>query len=711
MATYEITSPDGQTYEVTAPDNASETAVLAYAKSQFDKTTKPSVPTLTQEQIAAHSRNAAKSSVRAEHPYLSKAADLLGGASSTMRGALNLVSPAAAEYMFPMSGVDKESGAYLAGQILDPAAMAIGAGGMKAAQLSGTLPRIGSTIASHPVLSGMIGGALGGAGVGAIGEDSSAVSGGMFGGAVGGALPVAAKIGGSIIDRISGITPALKAKKAIQDVAGDRLAKIRALWRQSPSDISASQAAEPAGSTTLAALGERAAKGQSQYYDDLFRDQQAARQSVIAKLAGGQTQAESRSAAERAKESLNLVTTPMRETELGAANIAGDVTRKLQPLIRGKQEGMVKALQDSGRVFSDENSARLALLNKIQSKTPGWVKPETIRILEDNVVKQRSAVQDVNAMKWQRQDERDFLQRQLDSISDYGLRPIDTNSILTRIERKLSDPKLAGNSIAENSMINVANEIATWTAKNGGIIDAQALYSIRKNAVNSAIQKQLSGASPKAQNKAASGVLKAIQPMIDDAIESAGGTGWKNYLQTYADGMNIVNQQKLGGKALNLLEKSPKGFIDLVRNNRPDVVRKIFESEDDIVKAMGSGYNQLNKVASELERDINLAMRAKSGREELAGILASDASKLYLPALIDWRIAAAKRAGDVMEASLNKKTMDKVYAAMRSGKSAEELMNMLPARDRIPFLNVIYSGKVTPATIGAQQANQPKDQQ
>ena len=31
MATYEITSPDGQTYEVTAPDNASESAVLAYA--------------------------------------------------------------------------------------------------------------------------------------------------------------------------------------------------------------------------------------------------------------------------------------------------------------------------------------------------------------------------------------------------------------------------------------------------------------------------------------------------------------------------------------------------------------------------------------------------------------------------------------------------------------------------------------------------------
>lgn len=37
MATYEITSPDGQIYEVTAPDNASKAAVLAYAKTQFAK--------------------------------------------------------------------------------------------------------------------------------------------------------------------------------------------------------------------------------------------------------------------------------------------------------------------------------------------------------------------------------------------------------------------------------------------------------------------------------------------------------------------------------------------------------------------------------------------------------------------------------------------------------------------------------------------------
>lgn len=38
MATYRLTSPDGQTYDVTAPDGASEDAVLNYAKAMFKRT-------------------------------------------------------------------------------------------------------------------------------------------------------------------------------------------------------------------------------------------------------------------------------------------------------------------------------------------------------------------------------------------------------------------------------------------------------------------------------------------------------------------------------------------------------------------------------------------------------------------------------------------------------------------------------------------------
>jgi len=37
MAVYEITAPDGSVYDVTAPDNATESEILAYAQSEFNK--------------------------------------------------------------------------------------------------------------------------------------------------------------------------------------------------------------------------------------------------------------------------------------------------------------------------------------------------------------------------------------------------------------------------------------------------------------------------------------------------------------------------------------------------------------------------------------------------------------------------------------------------------------------------------------------------
>lgn len=59
------------------------------------------------------------------------------------------------------------------------------------------------------------------------------------------------------------------------------------------------------------------------------------------------------------------------------------------------------------------------------------------------------------------------------------------------------------------------------------------------------------GSDPTAQAKRAAGILREVRPLIDDAIETAGGTNWRNYLKTFEDGMNVINQKKLGAKDLN----------------------------------------------------------------------------------------------------------------------------------------------------------------
>jgi hypothetical protein len=668
-------------------------------------------PKFTPEQLAAHKRASVKSMTRAENPTLATAADVLAGMTNIPRHVLSSISPQLAEKLFSMEAVDKESGGYLTGQILDPYAMAAGGTAANLAIKSAkTIPKIGTAVASRPVVQGMLGGGAAGAAVGGLSEDQDAATGAGFGAALGGFLPVVGKTVGGLWDRLSGTAPAIRAKQILSDVYGPSIGAARQAWQQAPADVSATQAAGMLGCTRGAALGERAAQADSQYFYDLAQAQAQARRNEIAKLAGGETQTAALAAQKQSKKALNAATTPLRETELSAANIAGEVTRKLEPKIAQKQASMEQALQNTGRAFADENTTRQALLQKLNSKTPGWVKPETIAELEANVLKQRSAVGDLNAMKWQRQDERDFLMRQLDSLSDYGLKPINTDTILNQIETRLADPKLAGNSIASKAMEDVANEIAVWTARNGGIIDAQALYSIRKNAVNAAIQRQLSGASPKAQQKAAAGVLDAINPLIDDAITSAGGTGWKNYLTEYAEGAKLIDRQKLGAEALRLLDSNPKGFIKLAQGNDPKTVRKIFQSESDVVAAMREGYVPLRRVADEMQMDQQIKERAAAGRTELHKMLADKAAKFWMPRLISWKFAIAKETGDLIESNLNQKTLNKVYYGMRSGKNAEEIMSAIPAKERIPFLNLLYSGKGTPATMGVVQTTGEEQQ-
>ena len=649
-------------------------------------------PTLSSDEIEARRQAAMKSMARAESPILSKVADVMGGLTSTARGALNLFSKTdtgekLGDIAFPTAAVDKDSWRYTAGQVADPVAMAAGVKGYQAAQAGAkVLPKIGQLAAKSPVLAGAIGGAGGGAAVGALSDDSTVGAGAITGGLLGGALPAAAKGAGALWDRFSGTAPALKAKSIVEEAYGGLLPAARQLWRGAPADVTATQAAAPVGSTKGAAMGQFAKENlDAQFYGDVERAQAAARRADVSAVAGGQTQTAAQAAQKGAKAALNAATTPLRETELNAANTARNYLQDFAERAKQKGESLVSALQNQWKLSTDEARA----MARFAEGKPGWISNA------DYAAQAREAADIFSKVRGQRFIEKDFLEYQAKSLAAHGVTPIDTAKITRTITNKLNDPKLAGNSIAENAMKSVADEIATWTAKGGGIIDAQALYSIRKNAVNSAIERQLSGADPKTKQKVAAGVLKAIQPLIDDAIEAAGGTGWRNYLQQYSEGMNLINRQKLGATALELLDKNPKRFMRLVQNEDPKLVRKLFETESSITKAMGADYWPLAKAASQMERDAELAKRAVEGRKEFANLLVSKESKFWMPRFIDMRLALIKEAGDIVEARLNKAMLDKLKVGLRSGKDMETLLNTIPATERNKFLNLFYMG--TPA--------------
>lgn len=510
-------------------------------------------------------------------------------------------------------------------------------------------------------------------------------------------LAAAAKGAGWAIDLLKGRLADIKAGKVLRDVAGDELPKIQAALASADDNLTAAQAAAPVGSTKFSALGQRAAEQDSQFTTDLLARQAADREAQIARIAGGNTQTQVKQAIGDTKASLTGLTNPMREAELGAANQAGQTISRVAPLVDQKQQSMVSALQGKG--ITGTESAQAGVRNT-QGK-PGWISNA------DRAEEFGAASGDFGIIKGQRQAERDFLQAQIDSLKAHGLSQLNTDNITSRITSSLNDPKLAGSKPIKNVMSNVAKEIEEWTAANGGVIDAQALYSIRKNAVASEVSRLNPTATEKVQAKMTAAILGKVSPLIDDAIEKAGGTGWKSYLKTYADGMKVINQMKLGGEALKMLQKSPEQFMQLVKGNNPKAVQKIFSGEYDIEKAMGNKFGEMRGVASELERDATLKDLASAGGSDLASILKKDASSFRLPNLLSRPALVANKIIDVAEESLNKKVMAKVYNAMRNGKDASALMNQLSTAEQNLVLQAVSSGRLQPylnsaVTAGAQ---------
>jgi len=303
-----------------------------------------------------------------------------------------------------------------------------------------------------------------------------------------------------------------------------------------------------------------------------------------------------------------------------------------------------------------------------------------------------------------------FRQAQVDSLAAHGLKPIDTGTIVRNLDGALTEPTIAGNEVAETVIKRVSKAIRLWTERAGGTIDADALYALRKNAVNSVVDRLLGSADPTVKQKYASSMLERIKPLIDDAIIKAGGTGWRQYLSTYEQGMRQINRQQLGAKALELLQKTPQKYEELMSGNAPKVVEDVFGRQFDVKMAMGAKpYASMSGVASELARDRTLREAAARGQGGLQRLLDEHSLKFILPNWIDREIAVTNRILLAVESRLKKSTADALEAGMKSGKAASDLINTLPSGEKLIVLKAFLPYATSGGLNAAMQKQASED--
>jgi len=607
-----------------------------------------------------------------------------------------------------------------------PLAQAIRTGGFS----TGQAVQKGAPIATRAADLGIraAGGAITGGTTAALVNPEEAETGAATGAALAVVAPpvvgALAKGAGFLKDAFTGQLAAVKAGKISREVAGDRIGAIRAALAAAPDDLTAAQAAAGVQKNAFQALGAFASKT-----DDIslkLKQQAADDIAVLQRMAEGGNETEARSAYEASIKRLNQLTQDMRNVELGAANQAAQTINQLAPQAQQRQASMINALREgmpanlpsgaagtpapgvSGihagtEALQRSNAAEAAagrLMVARSQAARGGVSEPTIPGVNDRrvgganqfVSEQWQETSDIFAnIAKQRRAEAGFLERQIGSLEDYGLRPLDANSITSAIDSKLAAPGLRASLNTVKVLEAVKGDIANLTAKGGGVIDAHDLYTLRKVGINERIMQILGQTDPKVSAKVTRSVLQEVRPLIDDAIERAGGTGWRDYLKTYSQNMQAIDQKAMAAQAAKLFKDSPQEYVRLVRGNNPDAVEAIFgPGSYDIFKEMGSKMPTLEKLATSIETKEAMKEAAGLGQEAFADVI-ERAGRTFprLRNTLNAKVTFANLTSDQLESLIGPKIAAKLREGMVSGKTALEMLNTLPASERAGVLRML----------------------
>jgi hypothetical protein len=431
--------------------------------------------------------------------------------------------------------------------------------------------------------------------------------------------------------------PQQKAAEIARNALGPDLEAVRNALAQAPANITASQATAALNSPTWQALLQRAGQRDPRFLQALESSQGEVSLNALSKLAGGVTATETRATSEMAKNNLNKLTGPIRETALKRANL--------------------------GQFVADEAGARAA--NDLAVLAGSGAKIEPAQFV----------AQATGAEK---------------ALRSVGIKPLESASLIRSISATAENPAFAGNDLVSGAVKNVADDIAKWTGQ-GGVIDANALEAIRKNSVNAAISQLRPGADATTQRNLAAGVLSKIKPAIDNAIEAAGGAGWRDYLTIHAQGMRNIAEKNLTGEALAMYKTNPDAFAKLVQGEAPDVVEKVLGTgKYDIAKEVSDKtLSVLQDQASKVVRDAAAKTQATAGQDALKELLLQQISKVRIPSYLSAVASTTNKALQILENKIGTKTMDVLTKASQTPEGAAALLDTLPASERVRVLNLL----------------------
>jgi hypothetical protein len=484
--------------------------------------------------------------------------------------------------------------------------------------------------------------------------------------------------------------PQNKAADIARNALGPDLPEVlNALKASQGKGMSAAQATADINSPTWQALIDRATARDPRFLAALEKSQGDVSLNALSKLAGGTTAAEARATTEGAKEAARSITSPMRETALNRANLGKEVAR-LEGLSAELGEQAAAKVQEVRRLMELGDIANAsARLNLIKRDLPVGLTKYTYggELAEKafNEWSNKAAQASLDLGQGAR-----FAQDAAGALRSVGIKPLEGEPLVRSLKAVANNPEFAGNDVLLGALRNVGDDIAKWTSS-GGVIDARALDAIRKNSVNAAIQQLRPGMDATSQRNLAAGVLSRVKPVIDDAIEAAGGAGYRDYLKEHAKLSQKIAEKQLTGEALKLWKTDKNAFVRLVQNESPEAVEKVLGpgKYNIAVELAEDTLGTLQSEASKVIRNANIKSQVEGGQTALKELLLQNMSKFRLPSYLSAVAATTNKALNILENKIGQKTMATLTEALKTPEGAANLLESLPAAERNKVLQLI----------------------
>lgn len=610
-----------------------------------------------------------------------------------------------------------ETGGFRTGMIPTKAAIAAG---------EAVAPRVATRLADLAVRGGT--GAATGAVTAAAVNPEDMATGALFGALIPTVGAKAANVVGNTLrnayDVFKGTAGGARAADLFRQAAGADLAEVIRVLRDAPDGVTVRQALEDAKLSSanidaIMALGETVEKGAgAPVFGRLAEGANAARENVLASAAGGATASEARTAAEANRSNLNAMMRPEQEQALSQANIGGQIIPPLEAEVAAQ------------RALAAQRAAEARQLGPLAERTAadrqvfGGISPlEQPEVTQEFLNRagamagraeqglNRAAEGSVAAGEAARKAE-----SKIAELRAAGIEVLDHKPIVKRLTTLATQAGDRADPVRTGAFTSLAEALRDLAKINSGVLDARDLYQVRKTAVNDTIANLLkdTGVVGKAAKERTAHLLNEINPLIDQAIEDAGGKGWTDYLKTYASGAREIERQQMAARALEIYRADPAKYVELLKGMKEsdlEAVEEVFgPGSFDFVKQMAadegapSRLPAMQEVGRQVTRDADITKAAGRGADAANALLSGEGglSSKTVRTLARWITPKAAYTGELINALTEQHIAPQIQTALvegfRSGKSAVELIAQLPSRDRAAAARALSNPRFWSAT-------------